>query len=390
VLAIGLADCMADFNYEMVLSVLPLFLTAGLGAPAYAIGLVEGVADGSSAVVRVWSGWFSDRIAWRKRLAVAGYGGTVAGLGALGLVSAWPLVVAARGVAWVGRGLRQPVRSSMLAGSVERAHFGKAFGFHEALDTLGALLGPAVAFVLVATGRSFQTVFWVAVLPGLLAVTLFALLTRDPRPAASLRQLASRGDLPAGFWRLLVPVTLFGIGNFAPAFFTLRAAEMLQPELPRSAALTGAVLFYLGHQGVGAAVSFPGGWLADRVGKVPILVLAYLSFGVACGVAVLGHGALALALLAVPVGIQAPLVVAMENSLVSSLVPERVSGTAFGILAGVNGAADMISSVGVGVLWTALGAPTALALGAVLALAAAALLAALGPALSRASAAAGG
>jgi MFS family permease len=390
VLAIGLADCMADFNYEMVLSILPLFLTAGLGAPVYTIGLVEGVADGSSAAVRVWSGWFSDRIAWRKRLAVAGYGGTVAGLGALGLVSAWPLVVVARGVAWVGRGLRQPVRSSMLAGSVDRAHFGKAFGFHEALDTLGALLGPTVAFVLLATGRSFQTVFWVAILPGLLAVTFFALLTRDPRPAASLRQPGSRRDLPAAFWRLLLPVTVFGLGNFAPAFFTLRAAEMLQPELPRPAALTGAVLFYLGHQAIGAAVSFPGGWLADRIGRVPILVLAYVSFGLACGVAIFGHGPLALALLAVPVGIQAPLVVAMESSVVSSLVPERVSGTAFGILAGVNGAADLLSSVAVGVLWTVLGAPTALALGAALAVAAAALLIALGPGLSRASAAAAG
>src|SRR5919202_3583268 len=92
VLAIGLADCMADFNYEMVLAVLPLFLTTGLGAPALAVGVVEGVADGSSAAVRVWSGWYSDRIAWRKRLAVAGYSATVAGLATLRLISASPLV----------------------------------------------------------------------------------------------------------------------------------------------------------------------------------------------------------------------------------------------------------------------------------------------------------
>jgi MFS family permease len=390
VLAIGLADCMADFNYEMVLAVLPLFLTAGLGAPAFTVGLVEGVADGASAVVRVWSGWFSDRIAWRKRLAVAGYSTTVVGLGALGLLFAWPLVVVARGAAWLGRGLRQPIRSSMLAGSVDRAHFGKAFGLHEGLDTLGALLGPATAFVLLQTGHDFRTVFWVAILPGLFAVTFFALLTRDPRPPDAQPEPVRTGSLPAPFWRLLLPVAVFGAGNFAPAFFTLRAAEMLQPGLPPALALTGAVLFYLGHQAVGAAVSFPGGWLADRVGRVPILALAYLSFGVACAIAAWGHGLLAVVLLAIPVGIQAPLVVAMENSLVSSLVPERVSGTAFGVLAGVNGVGDLLSSVSVGVLWSTAGAPVALCVGAVLALAATALLLARRQELSPAPAGAAG
>jgi MFS family permease len=165
---------------------------------------------------------------------------------------------------------------------------------------------------------------------------------------------------------------------------------MLQPGLPPALALTGAVLFYLGHQAVGAAVSFPAGWLADRVGRVPILALAYLSFGVACATAAWGHGVLAVVLLAIPVGIQAPLVVAMESSLVSSLVPERVSGTAFGVLAGVNGAGDLVSSVSVGVLWSTVGAPVALALGAVLALAATALLLARRGKLSPASAGAAG
>jgi MFS family permease len=379
VLAIGLADCMADFNYEMVLAVLPLFLTAGLGAPASAVGLVEGVADGSSAAVRVWSGWFSDRVPWRKRLAVGGYSATVAGLATLGLIFSWPLVVVARGFAWVGRGLRQPVRSSMLAGSVGRADLGKAFGFHEAMDTLGALLGPAVAFALLARGQGFRTVFWVAILPGLLAVSCFALLTRDPRPAPAPGPQPRWAPLPAGFWRLLVAVAVFGVGNFAPAFFTLRAAEMLQPELPHAAAVSAAVLFYLGHHAVGTAVSFPGGWVADRLGKVPVLAFAYLVFGAACLVAMVGHGPSAVALLALAAGLQAPLVTATEGSLVGSLVPEQSSGTAFGVLAGVNGVADLLSSVSVGLLWTAAGAPAGLAFGGLLAVLGGALLLVLRP-----------
>jgi MFS family permease len=385
VLAIGLADCMADFNYEMVLGVLPLFLTTALGAPVYSVGLVEGVADGASAMVRVWSGWYSDRIGWRKRLAVGGYATTVAGLGAIGLISMWPLVVAARGVAWVGRGLRQPIRSSMLAGSVGQADFGKAFGFHEAMDTLGALLGPSVAFLLLATGHSFRTVFWVAIVPGVLAVAFFALLPRDPRLGAPPSAAPRASSLPTSFWRLLVPVGVFGVANFAPAFFTLRAAEMLQPELSRAAALTAAVLFYLGHQAVGALISFPGGWLADRLGRAPVLAFAYLSFAAACLVAAFGHGPLAVALLALPVGVQAPLVVATENALAAALVPERLGGTAFGVLAGVNGLGDLVSSVGAGALWTAAGAPAALGLAAVIALAAAGVLLASAPRLRSAT-----
>jgi MFS family permease len=374
VLAIGLADCMADFNYEMVLAVLPLFLTTALGAPVYSVGLVEGVADGSSAIVRVWSGWYSDRIGWRKAMAAGGYATTVAGLGTIGLLTTWPLVVVARGAAWVGRGLRQPIRSSMLAGSVDRADFGKAFGFHESLDTLGALVGPSVAFVLLATGQGFRTVFWVAVVPGVMAVVFFAFLTRDPRGGVAPSSAPRSSGLPASFWHLLVPVGLFGMGNFAPAFFTLRAAEMLQPELSRPAALSTAVLFYLGHQAVGALISFPGGWLSDRLGRAPVLAFAYVSFAAGCLVAAVGHGPLAVALLALPVGLQATLVVSTENALAAALVPERLGGTAFGVLAGVNGAGDLVSSVGAGLLWTAAGAPVALALAAIITLAAAGLL----------------
>jgi MFS family permease len=378
VVGIGIADLAADANYEMVFAVLPLFITAGLGAPAVAVGLVEGIADGSSAVVKLWSGWYSDRIAWRKRLAVGGYGTTVIGLGLLVAITSWPQVIVARALAWMGRGLRQPIRSAMLAGSVERADLGKAFGFHEALDTAGALLGPAIALLLLATGGSFRTVFWVALVPGVICVVLFAALTRDPRREQA-QPVPLRVPMPGGFWRLMAPVGLFGVGNFATAFFTLRAVQMVQPELSHTAALSAAVGFYLAHNFVGAVVSFPAGWLADRIGKPVVLSAAYATFAAACVVGLVGHGFVALGLMALFVGAQNPVVSAVEGSLTSSLVEERRLGAAFGILNAINGVGDMGSSVVAGVLWTYVSPTAALAVGAVLCAGAAMLLRLRGP-----------
>jgi MFS family permease len=349
----------------MVFAVLPLFITAGLGAPALAVGIVEGVADGSAAVVKLWSGWYSDRIAWRRRLAVGGYGTTVVGLALLIAVTSWPQVIIARALAWMGRGLRQPIRSAILAGSVGKADLGKAFGFHEALDTAGALFGPAIAFILLAAGHGFRTVFAVALIPGVVAVTLFGILTRDPRRGRG-EPVSLRAPLPGSFWRLIAAVAVFGVGNFATAFFTLRAAQMLQPELSRPAALSAAVGFYLAHNAVGAAVSFPAGWLADRIGKVPVLASAYLTFAAACVVGMLGHGWLAVALLALFVGAQNPVVSSVESSLTSSIVEERRLGTAFGVLNGANGVGDLVSSIIAGVLWTLVSPAAAFGFGAVL------------------------
>jgi len=357
----------------MVFAVLPLFITAGLGAPALAVGIVEGVADGSSAVVKLWSGWYSDRIAWRKRLAVGGYGTTVVGLGLLIAVGSWPQVIIARALAWMGRGLRQPIRSAMLAGSVGKADLGKAFGFHEALDTAGALLGPAIALVLLSAGHGFRTVFAVALIPGVVAVTLFGILTRDPRHERS-EPVSLRVPMPEAFWRLIAAVAVFGVGNFATAFFTLRAAQMLQPELSRPAALSAAVGFYLAHNAVGAAVSFPAGWLADRIGKAPALASAYLTFAAACVVGMLGHGWLAVMFLALLVGAQNPVVSSVEGSLSSSIVEERRLGTAFGVLNAVNGVGDLASSLVAGVLWTLVSPAAAFGFGAALCAGAASVL----------------
>src|SRR5439155_24020303 len=159
VLAIGLGDLAADANYEMILAVLPLFLTAGIGAPVYAVGLVEGVADGLAALVKVVSGRVSDRIHRRHAVGVAGYAITTLGFAALIAVTTWPGALAGRTLAWMVRGLRMAIRSAMLSGSVAREDYGQAFGFHEAMDTVGAVIGPAVALLLLAAGAGFRSVF---------------------------------------------------------------------------------------------------------------------------------------------------------------------------------------------------------------------------------------
>ena len=172
--------------------------------------------------------------------------------------------------------------------------------------------------------------------------------------------------MPPAFWRLMLPVAIFGAGNFATAFFTLRAAQMMRPELSEAASLAAAVGFYLAHNAVGAAVSFPAGWLADKVGKTPVLAAAYVTFAGACVVGLAGHGWFALALMALLMGTQAPIVSSVEGSLTSSLVEERRLGTAFGFLNGINGAADLVASVTAGALWTFVSPVAALGFGAVL------------------------
>lgn len=367
VLAIGVSSLMADANYEMVLAVLPLFLILGLGAPVYALGLVEGVADGSSAVFKFASGYFSDRTRHRKSLATAGYAVTAGGLGLLQAVTTWPQVLLGRGVAWIGRGTRQPIRAAMLAGSVEKEDLGKAFGFHQAMDTVGAVIGPAVAFLLISRGHVYRDVFAVAVVPGILAVICFAVFTRDPRVSPPRRKVTWE-PLPPAFWRLLVAVGVFGIADFAPTFMTLRAAEMIQVQAGEHAAVLSAIGFYIGMNVIGSLVSYPAGWLTDRLGKPPVLAAGYALFGVACLVGAFAHGTVGVLAFLLPAGAYGPLVKATEDSFVGSLVEDRLRGTAYGVKHAVNGVGDLVSSVAVGFLWTRFGPRLALSYGGVLAL----------------------
>jgi MFS family permease len=261
----------------------------------------------------------------------------------------------------------------MLADSVDNRDLGKAFGFHQAMDTIGAVLGPGLAFVLISTGHVYRTVFLVATIPGVLALVSFAALTRDPRPARSARRMSWQ-PLPARFWRLVIAVAVFGIADFAPTFFTLRAAEMIRAQAGEQTAVLSAIGFYAGMNVVGSLVAFPAGWLADRINRAWVLAGGYALFAVACLTGALGHGSLGVLALVVPAGAYGPLVKATEGSFVGSLVEDRLRGTAFGVVAAVNGAGDLLSSVVVGVLWSRSGSTLALTYGGVLGIVAAFLL----------------
>jgi len=238
VLAIGVSSLMADANYEMVLAVLPLFLILGLGAPVYALGLVEGVADGSSAVFKFASGYFSDRIRHRKSVATAGYAVTAAGLGLLQAVTTWPQVLLGRGVAWIGRGARQPIRAAMLAGSVEKQDLGKAFGFHQAMDTVGAVIGPAVAgFIVLAFGPGWgfliNALTFVPLLVFLALVRVKALSARSTTPIGAALRDGLRFVRGRPFIAALIGVEMLGViflGHTFNSFLVLFAYDVLHVD----------------------------------------------------------------------------------------------------------------------------------------------------------------
>jgi len=356
-----LASFFSDAGHEMATAILPLFLIA-LGAPAAALGTIEGVADGVSSFVKLASGWFSDRIGRRKPIAVSGYVLTGLTTGLFALATTWPHVLLARAIGWFGRGIRGPVRDAMLTDSVPAEARGRAFGFHRAGDTLGAITGPLIALGLVTllAGHTtkevaYRQVFLITLIPGILSALSFGLLVRErSRPANHGAGLFKAiGGLPRRFKLMLVGVGIFGAGDFAHSLLTLRAAQVLAPQLGAGVAGQVAIALYVLHNVLYAAMSYPIGALADRVGKRGLLALGY---GIA---AVMGVGWMVLPLSVWMLGALFALggtfiaaEDALEGALAADLLPEDARGTGFGVLATVNGLGDLLSSVIVGVLWT--------------------------------------
>ncbi|MBS1582699.1 MAG: MFS transporter [Acidobacteria bacterium] len=353
---------LSDLGHEAMSAILPAFLAA-LGLPPAALGAVEGAGDAAASFMKLGAGWVSDRLGRRKGLVVAGYLATGLASGFVAMASGFGGVLASKAFGWTGRGLRGPLRDAMLTDAIPADARGRAFGFHRAGDTVGAILGPALAAILIPLGTGLpwlrMLLGWTLV-PGVLAAAVFAWAVPE-RARAHPSRLAFRDALkamPSAFRDYLAGVGLFGCGDFAHTLLILAAAQLLAPGLGAARAAAAGVALYALHNAVYALSAFPAGALADRFRLHRRLLgwgyLAGAIMPVMLAAAFLqGHASLLLmagifALGGFVNGLQDTL----EGAATAELAPQEHRGLAFGLLGAVNGAGDLLSSLGVGLLWT--------------------------------------
>jgi MFS family permease len=369
VLGIGLASLFSDWSHEIATAVMPAFL-ATFGAAAAWLGVIEGVSDGLSSFAKMASGFYTDKLQRRKPIAVIGYLVTALGTASFGLATtAWHILIS-RSVAWLGRGVRTPVRKSLLAAAVTKETYGRAFGFERMMDTVGAIIGPATAFVLLtALQHNYQKVFLLTLVPGILAAFLITLLVKETerKPVSHISFGEQLRSLPQTYRRFLVAVGCFGVGDFAHTMLILLAAQKLTLSLGAAKAASIAVGLYVLHNIFYAASAPVAGWLADRFQKQRVLASGYaLAAAMAVCVIVLPANPWTLALVFLLGGTFNGIVETLEDSFCAELVSEEHHGMAFGVLATVSGAGDFLSSIIVGMLWAAFGTTAAFAYSAIL------------------------
>jgi len=358
VLGVGLASLFSDTGHEMATAALPGFLYT-LGAPAAALGAIEGIADAALSASKVAGGVLADRPgADRRRIAAAGYLVTGLGYGSFAFASSWPAIAVGRAVAWSARGARTPSREAILAGAVPPEQFGRAFGVERAGDSIGAIIGPLLAALLIG-GVGYRWLFAVSFLPALGAALSILFLATETRRAAGVAHhlgitLRGLATAPGQFRSLLVGVGLYGLGNFSATLLILRATQILVGDgWSHVSAAATAVLLYTAHNAANAAAAYPAGAVADRVGRRPVLVAGIALFAAACVAFAFSPTTVPmLALLFVAVGTSTALVETAQGSHAAELLPAHLRGRGFGLVGLVDGIGDLVSSVVVGVLWT--------------------------------------
>jgi MFS family permease len=360
----------ADVSGEMVYPIVPLFLTATLGAPVVAVGVIEGIAESTASILKLFSGWFSDRIGKRRPLVFGGY--ALAALAKFGLAAAaaWPFVLIARFVDRAGKGIRTAPRDALIAASSDPASHGRAFGLHRAMDTLGAIVGPLLALLLLALlGDRYRLIFLAALVPGAIGALLVLTVKEVAAPARvgppplllSLKRYDRR-------FRLFLLVTFaFAIGNSSDVFLILRARDL-------GLSATAAILAYVVYNCTYAGLSLPAGIRSDRIGRRWLLGVGFIIFAVVYASFALTDRAWTVWPLFAIYGAYIALTDGVGKAYVSDLVPDEQRATALGLYNALTGVAVLFASVLGGVLWDVVGPSATFAFGAGTALLALALL----------------
>jgi len=357
VAGIGTASFLADVGHEIPTALLPNLLTVTLGAPAAALGVIDGISDGLAGAARLGGGAIADDPRRRRAQAVGGYATTAVLSSLIGAAtSVWQVAVLRAG-AWAARGLRVPARNALLADIVPAAVYGRAYGFERAMDNLGAIGGPLLALALVGLVGT-RTAIALSVIPGLLAALAIVYAIRHaPRAEQQERQpprLRIRPVLTGRLGRLMVGVSAFELGNVAATLLILRATELLAPGRDQDRTAQLALGLYVAYNVAATLASVPAGRLGDRRGAVLVLALGVGLFGLAYA----GFGAgptsvLTLAPWFIAAGVAIGCVETAEHAAVAALAPVELRGSAFGLLAAVQSFGNLAASAIAGLLWTA-------------------------------------
>jgi MFS family permease len=373
-LAVGIASLLADAGHEIPTALLPSLLTSTLGAPAAALGTIEGVADGLAGVARLAGGAIADDPIRRRTAAVGGYTATAVLSAAIGAAGSALQVGVLRAGTWAARGLRVPARNALLADAVPAHAYGRAYGFERAMDNVGAIVGPLLALALV-TLVGVRTAMLLSVIPGLLAAAAIVYAIRQiPRhrngQRATLR-LRVRPVLASPVRRLAPGIGLFELGNVAATMLILRASELLSPSQGVEAASSRALALYLAYNVAAAATSLPAGLVSDRRGGVGVLAAGAGLFTLAyTGLAITGPNLSALLGCFSLAGIAIGCVETAQHSAVATHAPSEVRGSAFGLLAATQAFGNLVASSIAGLLWTVLSPAVAFGYAALLSAAA--------------------
>jgi len=357
-----------DAASELVYPVLPLFLTGVLGASPAILGLIEGIAEATAAVMKAVSGRLADR--WRKRpLIAAGYGISSLAKPMIGLAMGWPVVLVARFTDRLGKGIRTTPRDALIAQNTPSSLRGRAFGLHRAADTSGAVVGPLLGLLLYeALGHQLRPLFFWAFIPAAISVGLIALVREHPRPPAAPGgdRVLHPGPLPRRYWRTVGFLTLFAVVNFSDAFLILRASEL-------GLGFVGVVLAYVLYNLSYASLSYPFGRLSDRVprhlvfaGGLAIFALAYLGLGLASGPGWVW--------VFLPIyGAYTAATDGVSRAWIADLLPAVRLGTGLGVYQAIAGGGSLVAGIWAGLAWGGTGRTPLLVSGCVGALLAIAL-----------------
>ncbi len=356
--AVSVTSFFMDISSEMVINILPLFLSNVLGVQTAIIGVIEGVAEATASVLKVFSGWLSDKLRGRKWIAVAGYAISALSKPFFYIANSWGMVAGVRWADRLGKGVRTAPRDALVADSIKPEQRGLAFGFHRAADTGGAMIGLLIAALVVWLAQSrdlslgestFRTVVLISLVPAFLAVLSLAIGARDiPKGKDSERPKITFKGLGKPFLIFLIIVGIFDLGNSSDAFLVLRAQE-------RGLSVIGILLLLAAFNLVYALVSTPAGSLSDRVGRRKILIGGWIVYGLIYLGFALAQQPWHIWVSYIAYGFYYGMAYGTAKAMVADLVPEEMRGTAYGTYNAILGIIDFPASLIAGLLWQGVG-----------------------------------